>query len=677
MKKIWLYYVSYPATTAVYFEKAFRKKYDVTTIGPQLPSEYITKWKLENLKQPILPQDIPTDFEPDILQIFNDTPPYKQPEVFIWIESVGRIIPRNTNSLPIPTACYLIDSHLHLQNHIELAKNFDFVFIAQKEYLKDFINAGNEKVFWLPLGADPETHDKFSETRIHDVGFVGSLIGNQRRVQLLEYLKSNFDFYYERAFLKEMSKIFSESKIVFNNAVRNDLNMRFFEAMSTGSLLLSDKTTNSGQRELFVENEDYALYEEDVNIGNVVNFYLENDELREAIAKRGMELVRNAHKYSDRAEDMLAVISGEKNSTLTAEELREKSVKFTSVKTSMINKLKRSFVIPVIDYAPASQYNIKTLLDDLEKIEGEVIVVFNSEEVANEIKDDPRIDYYAVMKKNVGVARAWNIGLNIARTPIVFIVNSDVHVEKSAIIDFEQALISQPNAAMVGPQGSFFHFDKLADLHYFDKNKFDQIQEVDAVSGFLFGVRKKYFDENNLKFENAFTPCYFEEWDIGLQIKRAGLASYIVPSFDYDHEWSGSIRSMRKISYYDKSETAVEIHARNSDILKKKWEKIVEKDNSLKRLLISGWVNWALFLSKQAIEMQNFEPAEKIFKQIIELYPELEVGYKNLGFLYFIEKKFDIALPLLKKAGELNPDDEAVKTYLEKTKSEIESRLKN
>jgi hypothetical protein len=35
-EKIWLSYVSYPVTTAVYFERALRKDYDVTTCGPMI-----------------------------------------------------------------------------------------------------------------------------------------------------------------------------------------------------------------------------------------------------------------------------------------------------------------------------------------------------------------------------------------------------------------------------------------------------------------------------------------------------------------------------------------------------------------------------------------------------------------------------------------------------------------
>jgi GT2 family glycosyltransferase len=653
MSKIWLSYVSYPVTTAVYFERAFRKIHDVTTIGPQLPQEAIELWDLQNMKLPILPQDIPTDFDNcDIEALYNSAPENQKPEYFIWIESVPGFFPKNIKKLPIKTACYLIDTHLHLKEHFELAKNFDYVFLAQREYIENFNSAGMHNVYWLPLGADPEIHAKLSEVKKHEIGFVGSFVGNERRVKLLERLGAKFPVHYERAFWTDMSKVFSESKIVFNNAVRNDLNMRVFEVMSTGSFLLTDLAKKSGQDELFVNNEDLGVYEDDF-IENVADFYLRNDELREAIAARGKELILNAHKYSDRAEDMLKVISEKKNSTCSAKELREKSTRNITITSRSVNKLKRSFIIPVIDYSPASKYNIKTLLDDLEKIEGEVIVIFNSEEVANEIKNDPRIDQYAIMKMNVGVSRAWNIGLHIARTPLAFIVNSDVHVEKETIVALENALISLPKAASVGPQGSFFRFETAEDIQYFDKGTFAMPIVVDAVSGFLFGVRTEYFHNGTLIFENAYTPAYFEEWDLGLRIKRASLLSYIVPATAYEHEWSGSIRSMRKIKFYDKAETPAEILERNKRTFLNKWREIAEKEGE-KDFLISGWVNVVLAQSKMAINNGKFDDAEKFFRLLIDVYPNLDIGYKNLGLLYTALGKENEAKQYLQKAEELS-----------------------
>ncbi len=660
MEKIWLNFVSYPVTTAVYFERALRKKYDVITVGPKLPEELIESWNLQNMKLPILPQDIHADWKADILDLYNKTEKIKKPDYFIWIESVPTNFPENIKYLPIPTACYFIDSHLHLEEHIEWAKNFNHVFIAQREYLNDFKNAGINSVHWLPLGCDTEIHDKFSDTKKNDIGFVGSFYGNERRSKLLTMLKRKLSVHIERSFWKDMSAIFSSSKIVFNNAIRNDLNMRVFEVMSTGTCLLTDFAKNSGQDELFIDGEDLTVYEDNTII-NTAEFYLENDELREAIAKRGQEIIRAAHKYEDRTEEMLNVLSGKNAETSTAQQLRNNSLKNISVPIEKINKLKRSFVIPVIDYSPASEFNIKTLLDDLEKIGGEIIIIFNSEEVANQMKDDKRIDYYAIMKHNVGVSRAWNIGLNISRTPITFIINSDVHIEKATVTAIEKTIISQPNAAMVGPQGSYFNFELAQDFEYFDKGSFDKIIEVDGVSGFLFAVKTKYFSDGILKFENKFTPCYYEEWDIGLQIKKAKLKSYIVPTTAYAHHWSGSINSMDKIKFYDKEETATEIHERNKIIFHKKWQQLA-KDNPL--LLVSNWVDLWLKESKNLIESKNFEQAEKVFNSIKKFYPYLTAPYINLGILNINKGTNADAKLMFKKALELEPENEIAIKYL-------------
>ncbi len=655
MSKIWLSFVSYPVTTAVYFERAFRKKHDVKTVGPQLPEELIETWNLQNMKLPVTPQDIPTDFiDFDVYDLFNKTSENERPEYFIWIESVPGFFPLNIELLPIPTAAYFIDTHIHLEEHLEKAQHFDYVFIAQREYIPQFKKAGIEKIFWLPLGADPEIHGKFAKEKKYEIGFVGSIAGNIRREILLNKLKNIFPLHYERAFWTEMAEIMSASKIVFNNAVKNDLNMRVFEVMSIGSFLLTDLTTNSGQTELFENHVDLAIYKDNF-IEHTAQFYLENEELRELIAKRGQELILNAHKYSDRAEELFEVISGKRKQTSSAQELRAKSLKKISTPSVKINKAKRSFVIPVIDYSPASQYNIKTLLDDLEQIEGEIIVIFNSEKVADELKNDSRIDQYAIMKFNVGVARAWNIGLHIARTPITFIINSDVHVRKETIAILEDALISYPNAASAGPQGSFFNFELARDIQYFDKGSFNAPISVDAVSGFLFGVRTKYFQDGTLVFEDALTPAYFEEWDLGLKIKKAGLKSYIIPVTAYEHEWSGSIRSMEKIKFYDKAETPHEILERNRKFFHTKWRKIAEKEKP--DLLISLWLNWMLEKSKFALEQNALAEAENIFKLIIQVYPDLPVGYQNLGVLYSIKKDFENAKKYLEEAVKRNPED--------------------
>jgi hypothetical protein len=498
--------------------------------------------------------------------------------------------------LECPKIGYLIDTHLSLEYHRELAKQFDIVFLAHRQFVEE-IRKINPNTHWLPVACDPDIHRSHGDEKRFDIGFVGSIQLGSRRQQLLYRLASQFQIHNERCFLNEMAGVFSHSRIVFNESVKNDLNMRAFEVMSTGSLLLTDMAKDSGQDELFKNGEDYAVYR-DINICDVARFYLENDGLRDQIAARGRHLVHNAHTYDHRVADLLAVTSGEKTDTFSAQELRDMSLAGVPAidadvpASSCISSTMRSFVIPVLDMSPASEYNILTLLNDLKDIEGDVIVIFNGQEVAEHLKGHPRITRYAIMKQNVGVARAWNLGLEIAATPTVFILNADLHVERTAIETLEQALYTLPAAACVGPQGSYVEYALARDYIYFDKGTFNRPLEVDAVSGFFFAINIRHFNEKSIRFENFLTPCYFEEWDLGLQIKQAGLKSYIVPTAAYDHHWSGTIRALREISFYEKSETAGEIILRNRRLFLNKWRGITSRENN-RQLLESGFPAYA------------------------------------------------------------------------------------
>ncbi len=590
---VWLACIAYPVTCGVYIERALRQRCRTTTIGPSLSNELLLRLGIE---LPPKDLDICTGLNPDMGVIIADTDPSDYPGLYLWVEAGDNCYyPLNLDALPCPKVCYLIDSHIFLSTHLEWAKQFDMVFIAQREYLDNFRELGL-RTHWLPLACDPEIHRRFDLPKIHPVGFVGSVKNDSRREALLTTLGQQIPVHYERCYLEDMARFFSQSQIVFNEAIKNDLNMRLFEAMSTGSLLLTDFAKNSGQDELFMDGEDYAVYR-DSTICDVAGFYLDNEDLREQIAMRGRQLVHNAHTYNHRMDDLLAVALKGKLDTFSAEELRRRSLEgvpaidANSFANIFISSATRSFVIPVLDMSPASEYNILTLLNDLDDIEGDVIVVFNGQEVAEQLKGHPRITRYAIMKQNIGVARAWNLGLEVAVTPIVFIMNADLHVEKSAIDALEQALVTLPDAACVGPQGSFVEYSLARDYIHFDKGSFNSPLEVDAVSGFFFAMKLQHFHEKRVRFESGFTPCYFEEWDLALQFKRAGLINYIVPTIAYDHHWSGTIRALREISYYERAETAGKILSRNRQMFHNKWHGITNRENN-RQLLVSGYFSF-------------------------------------------------------------------------------------
>lgn len=624
-KTVWLSFLSYPVTTAVYIERALRQICKTVTVGPTLPEHYIEKWQLQSLKLPFADLEIKTDFNGDMAEVLKSHPDVHRPDLFLWVESAIGYFPKNLAALGCPTCCYLIDSHVTLDHHLTVAAGFDFVFIAQRAYLEKFQEV-NPRTFWLPLACDPDVQRRWPCEKQYDLSFVGSVPAASKREALLSKLNAEVPIHLERCFWDDMAKVFSASKIVFNNAVNHDLNMRVFEAMSCGTLLLTDLARKSGQDELFVDGEDYACYHEG-NLTETARFYLDNETLRERLAARGQRLVRNAHTYRHRVEDLLAVALHGKPDTFSAAELRERSVvgmptMYDEVCGSVVvGAPARSFVIPVLDYSPASEYNILTLLDDLQKIDGEVIVVFNGAQVGEELKQHPRITRHAIMKQNVGVARGWNVGLNMAEAETVFIVNADAHIKAAAVTAVEEGLRQLPLAACVGPQGAFVNYRLCCDYVYFDRGSFTAPLEVDAVSGFFFAVNRRLFSEHGIAFENCFTPCYFEEWDLGLQLKRVGLKSYVVPTTAYDHHWSGTIRALRSIHYMGHEDTAEGILSRNREFFLAKWRQIA-RTTRRPELLDSGWKRYLVQQVRRLLAEGDSQQANDCLRRLQLDYPD-------------------------------------------------------
>ena len=234
--------------------------------------------------------------------------------------------------------------------------------------------------------------------------------------------------------------------------------------------------------------------------------------------------------------------------------------------------LQRSYVIPVLDMSPHSQYNILTLLEDLAGASGEVICVFNSPEVFARLKDHPRIDKYCFNKLNAGVSRSWNLGINMAEGRTVFILNADLHVKLAAIDQLEHYLHTLPKAVFVGPQGTYLDFQNLRIIQYFQKGQFDRPIRTHDVSGFFFALHLRRYLDHKLCFDVRYSPCFMEEWDMGMQVMQADLASYTVPVVDFEHEWGISAgKEDKPILYFGRTVYRDRVIAQNKVKFLDKW----------------------------------------------------------------------------------------------------------
>ena len=308
-KNILMDFVSYPATTAHYLERAFRQKHNVITCGSQINDKIIKLWNLEALNWEITPQNIFRGNATLLQKVMAELPEGWQPDFYLWVETGLSDIPVDLCKHDLPKICYLIDTHINFDRHLEIAGNFDFVFLAQKAYVQPMIQAGIKNVMWLPLACDPEIHGKVKVGKEFDVGFVGSISSTlDRRKNLLEKLKKQFDLDCQRKFMDEMAEHYSKSRVIFNNAINNDLNMRVFEALCSGSLLVTDSAPGSGLEEFFKDKEHLVIYN-DENLEEIVSHYLKNKLERERISSEGRREVLAKHTYGHRTEWMIQVLN--------------------------------------------------------------------------------------------------------------------------------------------------------------------------------------------------------------------------------------------------------------------------------------------------------------------------------------------------------------------------------
>ena len=216
-----------------------------------------------------------------------------------------------------PTIGYAIDVHLdrhRLQQRLLFSQYVDHVFVAQPDYLKTFESAGHPSVHWLPVGCEPETHFVADQVRDLDVGFVGKL--GKPRTERFEILSriltknhtNDTGRYYRPS---EMGKVYSRSKIVFNKSVRNDLNMRFFEGLAAGALVITDRIEN-GMGCLGEDCRYYVVYDSPDEADELVRYYLEHETERREIAARGQQWALERHTYVNRIQQLVdLIVSGE------------------------------------------------------------------------------------------------------------------------------------------------------------------------------------------------------------------------------------------------------------------------------------------------------------------------------------------------------------------------------
>lgn len=245
---------------------------------------------------------------------------------YLWIESSTCSYPLDIWNFPVPTAGYLIDSHLHPELSLLQAALFDIVFVAQRQFLPK-VRIVNPNSHWLPLAAPSWFLTLPSIDRQYQIGFVGSLSQNASRRDLLlrlqrEFITNDFSKQYS---VQEMARVYTSSQCVVNPPVRDDLNMRFFEAMACGAAMVTP-ALNNGMDDLATRNEQFATADfTDPGAVSLTVDTLLRTGMAHGMGESARNLVRDRHTYEHRLASVVKVFDAA--SPKTASPIRSASPK--------------------------------------------------------------------------------------------------------------------------------------------------------------------------------------------------------------------------------------------------------------------------------------------------------------------------------------------------------------
>ena len=205
-----------------------------------------------------------------------------------------------------PLAWWAIDTHLDFERCHRTAAVADWTFAAQRPGAEMLGRHGIEDAEWLPLACDPDLHRPHGGAKLFDFCFVGNVLPGPR-ANLLELLQLRFPRHFVgNAYFEALARVHSESRTAFNRSIGDDLNMRVFESLACGSLLLTNELpAGSGMRDLFQDGCHLATYGSAEELIEKLNFHLSHDSIRTEVENAGHAEVTAKHTYRHRMERIL------------------------------------------------------------------------------------------------------------------------------------------------------------------------------------------------------------------------------------------------------------------------------------------------------------------------------------------------------------------------------------
>lgn len=211
---------------------------------------------------------------------------------------------------------------------------FDHIFVYDKYYVEKLERMGAANASFLPLATDEEVYfpavlDEAEKREYgYDLCFVGGPFDN--RVELFNDLKDlnlgvfgdgwekwssgiKGNYFKGKAHGEKTLKLYSASKIVLNIHHRQSVtapNTRTFDIPACGAFEITDHKESMAS--MFDIGKEIVCYHDNEELKSLIRYYLEDDEKRGEIARKGRERVLREHTWTHRVKQAMDVLYGKK-----------------------------------------------------------------------------------------------------------------------------------------------------------------------------------------------------------------------------------------------------------------------------------------------------------------------------------------------------------------------------
>jgi hypothetical protein len=235
----------------------------------------------------------------------------KTPSAIFHFESAHPLFPIGLERSEIPTVCFHPDTYAFTERRIRWSSVFDHAAVFHPGYEQRFARGGHPGAFLLPHAVRREFVEGQEQPREFEIGWVGQTRGEfyKRRAEWLPKLARQFRTNdWSRTYtVEEVASVYRRSRVVVNigrDDFPQDANLRVFEVLASGALLLTSLPTELAQFG-FQDGVHFVGYRDAAELNGLVRTYLDDESARTRIAERARSLALGEHTYDRRVDQLL------------------------------------------------------------------------------------------------------------------------------------------------------------------------------------------------------------------------------------------------------------------------------------------------------------------------------------------------------------------------------------